>query len=151
MNNESDDGAAKSEVAIRAFLDGTLARDKARVQSGLHPDVVFRLPRPTLAAKTISGAANLAAFMVDLNAAAYVDPRATYGVVVCNAGGGVAEWRLQATLRRNGASYDQYYCWVFKCADGLITDIHEYIDTHYGMSVNAAVGGDAIAAHAQER
>lgn len=149
MNNNQSNAAAKSEAAIRAFLDGTLAGDKARVRSGLHPDVVFRLPRPTMLAKTVNGAANLADFMVDLLNAAYTDAHATYGVVVCNESGGVAEWRLQATLR-SGGPYDQFYCWVFKCADGLITDIHEYIDTHYGMSVNAAVGGRAVAAHAQE-
>jgi len=150
MNNDPSSAAAKSEAAIRTFLDGTLAGDKALVQSGLHPEVVFRLPRPTMIAKTVNGAANLADFMVDLLGAAYTDAHATYGVVVCNESGGVAEWRLQATLRRNGGPYDQYYCWVFKCVDGLITDIHEYIDTHYGMSQNAAMGGDAIAAHAQE-
>ncbi|WP_404478838.1 nuclear transport factor 2 family protein [Novosphingobium sp. BL-52-GroH] len=60
---------------------------------------------------------------------------------------GVAEWRLCADLV-HGGDYDQYYCWTFDLADGLITEIREYIDTVYGMSKNGPVGQPAIERHA---
>lgn len=136
----------RNRRAIRDFLDGTLVNDKAQVISGLDPDVVFRLPRPTMADKTISGAQNVTDFIVDLGRAAYAKRHATYGSFVVDEGHAAVEWRLQGELARGG-DYDQYYCWLFDLSDGRITEIREYIDTHYGLSKNAEVGGKAIATH----
>lgn len=130
-----------NERALRNYLDGMLAGDKAMVRRAFHEDVILRLPRPTMADKVVRGADNLTDFVVDLRNAAYDQIEAEYGVVVVDERGGVAEWRLQGSLKAGG-DYDQFYCWVFKFADGLITDIHEYIDTAYGKN--------AVAAHASQ-
>lgn len=147
MSSAGRDIRGENERAIRAFLDGMLAGDKTLVASGLHPDVLLRLPRPSLSDKTIRGARNLTDFVVDLRKAAYAEAHATYGAFVVDDRHGIAEWRLQATLARGG-DYDQFYCWAFDLADGRIVEIREYIDTVYGQSMNAAVGGQAIDAHA---
>lgn len=148
MSKPTADIVARNRRAIRAFLDGMLAGDKEQVLSGLHPDVALLLPRPSMSGTTIQGAENLAAFVVDLRKAAYADDAyATYGAFVVDETQGVVEWRLRATLARGG-DYDQFYCWAFDLAEGRIIEIREYIDTRYGMDMNAEVGGQAIDTHA---
>ena len=142
-----DDLLARNERAVRAFLDGMERQDESLARSGLHENVILRLPRPSFSDRTISGGDNLARFVTELSRAVYVDPQATTDMLLVTEAHAVAEWRLRATLV-HGGDYDQFYCWTFDLADGLITEVREYIDTVYGMTKNGKAGGTAIERHA---
>ncbi|XKH10382.1 nuclear transport factor 2 family protein [Novosphingobium sp. BL-52-GroH] len=140
------DVLVRNESAVRAFLDGMERQDEALVRSGLHDDVILRLPRPGLAHRTIEGGDNLARFVTELSQTVYVEPQASTDMLLVSQTHAVAEWRLRAKLV-HGGDYDQFYCWTFDLADGAITEIREYIDTAYGMEKNGQVGRPAIERH----
>jgi uncharacterized protein len=130
------------QLAI-AFLDGLAAGDPAAVQATLAHDAVLLLPRPTFNGTVISGAQNIGAAMGELQTH-YTSPRSWLGPVVASDTAVLAEWRLTATIVDNGGTYDQFYCWAFTCADGRITEIHEYQDTRYGFDAMGMLAQDTL-------
>lgn len=132
-----------NERAVRSFLDGMEAGNKAMVRAGLHDRAVLKLPRPSFTGRVISGGDVLAEFLVALGDQVYRERRATYGNLLIDDHHGVAEWRLQAVLL-DGRNYDQYYCWLFDFEDGLIAEVREYIDTSYGERMNGRIGGKVV-------
>src|SRR5579872_4715757 len=95
------------ERLARRFLDGILAGDAGVIRETLADHAVLVLPRPTMSASTIAGAANLAEALARLRAR-YLSPSAEYGTMLANAHAAAVEWRLTATLASDGAQYDQF-------------------------------------------
>ncbi|BCQ07384.1 hypothetical protein JMUB5695_00805 [Mycobacterium heckeshornense] len=141
---DQDSAVAESnkQLAI-TFLDGLASGDQAAIRAPLADDAVLVLPRPTFSGTVINSAKNIAEAMAGLQAH-YASPQARLSPVAASGSTVFAEWRLTATIADNGAPYDQFYCWVFTCAHGLITEIHEYQDTHYGFEAMGALAKDTL-------
>ncbi|MGX1675539.1 nuclear transport factor 2 family protein [Streptomyces sp. NPDC055400] len=137
---------AAKKVAL-AFLASLVSCDPDAVRATLSPDAVLVLPRPAYAGTTIQGADNLAEAIAELGRQ-YESPQPSLGAVVASDHQVIAEWRLQATIAATGQPYDQHYCWAFDLVDGRITEIREYLDTKYGLSVMGETARPTLRSHA---
>ena len=121
----------ETRTLVKKYYDALPSGDKAAIAALLTDDCEW-FPPETAPIEPVKGADAVATVFsgslvkdtFDMSKPFNLEVRSM--IVDCNTA--VVQQRLTATAK-NGAPYDNQYCWVYECRDGKIARMEEYADT----------------------
>jgi ketosteroid isomerase-like protein len=97
--------------------------------------VPFSAEARGIAARPIEGAANIIETIMTVTPALYADGEYKIQAIVADDETGAVLAELDAKLASNGEPYRNAYTFIYRFANGKITEIWESVDTDYAYSM----------------
>ncbi len=131
-----------TRTLIERYYEALISADSSTIKECLAEDVVWQLPQTVVNGEgfvvqtdsegKVSGeqvllelAGDTAKKAFDFSKPFTLDVRH----MIVEGNKAVVQQRITATARATGRPYDNQYCWIYTCNDGMIVHMEEYTDT----------------------
>lgn len=135
MNDEAAIAAGNRRLAER-FFEGIFNADRDALLAILAPDAEWVVPKTAVPpyAGRHRGAEHIVDMMLQSVTATFLPHTVRHRILLSMADAQrvIAETNMTAT-QPDGREYDNFYVFIFECADGRIREIREHVDTVYAI------------------
>ena len=122
----------ETRALIERYYDALRAADRDTLNEIVAPDVTWTPPASAQVAPT-DNRDDLLEFIAGPGIVETFDFSKPFNLevrrMIVEGDTAVVQQRLTATAKATGSAYDNQYCWIYTCRDGLIVDMEEYADT----------------------
>jgi ketosteroid isomerase-like protein len=127
---------AINEQLAEDFFEAIFTADRATLLRVMHPDVIWQVPQsavPPFAGRH-QGAEKIADMMLQSVSATFLPRTVRHRILMSMADERrvIAETNMTAQ-QANGREYNNFYIFIFECAEGRIREIREHVDTAYAI------------------